>query len=125
MAERIRHASIFVNGKKIATATQSTYDVNSNDESQIADGGYFGHSDGAETTTLSVDTIEPVRPSDSKTLIQAIKRKSYLEMSVSLVAGGIHQIEMRCVKASFSSDATNGKLTGKFDFEGGASEIQG
>jgi hypothetical protein len=125
MAERIRHFSVYIANKKVATMTQSTYDVNSNDESQVADGGYFGHSDGAETTTLSVDTIEPVRKSDSATIRKALRAKSYVKVTASLISGSIETVEMRCVKASYSSDATNGKLTGKFDFEGGAAEIQG
>lgn len=118
-AERLRHASVYLRGRKVATMTNNTYGVQSGDESQFADEGYIGHADGATSTTLSVDTIEPIRESDSKPLIEAILAKSYLDMSVALVGGQIHEIRMRCKSAEFSSDTKAGTQTGKFEFEGG------
>jgi hypothetical protein len=125
LPERIRHASLYMDGEKVAECSQSEYGIASGDESQIADSGYFGHSDGAETTTLSFDTIEPVRPSSSTKIRKALRNKTYVEMSVALISGAVEQVWMRAVKANYTSDAATGKLNGKFEFEGGAAEIVG
>jgi hypothetical protein len=124
---RIRHASIYIDGKKFATVTSNTYSIASGDESQIADDGYIGHSDGAETTKLSADTIEVVsgEAEDSKKLKKALRSKRYLDMSIGLIAGDIEEVRMRCVSCEFVSESAAGKQTGKFEFEGGRAESVG
>ncbi len=125
MAERIRHASIYIGGRKVATASQNSVELNSGDEAQIADDGYLGHSDGAELTNMSFDTIEVARKADSATVVAALKSKQPLQMSAGLVGGQIHEVEMRCVKAVFTSESAKGTQTGKFDFEGGPTKAIG
>lgn len=125
MGERIRHTSIYLDGKKVATVQTNSYGGASGDESQIADEGYFGHTDGAMTTTLSADTIEPVRESDSKKIVKAMIDKKYLNFSVGIISGDIHELKMRCKSYTFDGDSSAGSLTGKFEFEGGEPKITG
>src|SRR5687768_17531050 len=104
MASRIRKYSIFVDSKKIGTVQDGTFDYSSGDESQIGDEGYLGHSDGADTSTLSCNVIVPV---DGRTdfLRDAIAKKKYLKVKLGIVDGKILDVEMRCVRASYSTDS--------------------
>lgn len=117
--ERIRHASVYLEGKKVASAKSGSFSINSGDESQIADEGFFGHADGATTSTLSIDTIEPVRETDSKKIIDALLQKKYIKLAIAVISGGIYEVTMRPKSVSFDWDATAGTLNGKFEFEGG------
>lgn len=121
--EQYRHFSFYIGGKKVATATGGEYGGKSGDEAIITDDGYSGHTSGAMTTSATINTIEPVRQSDSAVIVDALINKKYIKVSESLVAGGIHTMTMRCVNYNFTSERASGKITGKFDFEGGKPEI--
>jgi hypothetical protein len=115
---RIQHASIYSDGGKIGVTESATYTINGNDEDHITDEGWSA-SDGTLTTELDVETITPV---DGKTdaLIDAIEQKKYLKMQVGILDGRVHAVTMRCVSASYKSDAKTGSLKGSFKFRGGA-----
>lgn len=118
MGERIRHASVYFKGRKVATCHQSTFDIASGDETQLGDEGYIGHSDGATMSKVECDTVVPVG-GVGVTFIDSLMRKQYVEMGLALIDGKVAKVTMRIVNASFSSDAKSGALTGKFSFEGG------
>lgn len=119
---RVRHASIFVGGKKLGTMFNNKYSINSGDEPQFGDNGLLGYSDGAIQTTLTCTDIIPVAGQDVP-LTQALVAKSDLDMQVGLVDGHIHQITMRPLKAEFDSDAKAGTQHGNFEFGGGTPRI--
>lgn len=123
--DTFRSFSVYIDGKLVGTAQSSQYDIDANDEAVIANGEYAGHTSGAIMTTLSIDTVEPVRPSESKKLVDAILNHKYLTLSESLIGGQVHTQVMRCKKASFTTDQKTGKMDGKFEFEGGKPEVVG
>lgn len=125
MSERIRHFSFYRNGRKVAEASGNSYDINSNDEAQIADEGYMGHSDGATMTRLSTDMIVPVRRSAMNQLLEDMMQKKYVDVGLGLLGGSVHQVKMRCITCNLTGQAQNGSLTGRFEFEGGVPKIVG
>jgi hypothetical protein len=123
MSERIRHFSIYRNGRKVATASGNSYDIASNDEAQIADEGYLGHSDGATTTRLSTDLIVPVRRTAMQQLLEDMMAKKYIDIGLGILGGSVHKVKMRAVTCNHTGAAANGSLTGRFEFEGGVPDI--
>lgn len=117
---RVRHASMFFNGKKIAEMFSSEEDIASGDEPQYGDEGFVGMSDGATTTTMSFDAIVPTNGSTSAQVEAALLSKQDFDLTLGLIAGKLHQNRMRCTQATYKSDAKAGTLVGSFKFMGGA-----
>lgn len=122
-SERIRHFSIYRGSRKIAEASGNSYDINSNDEAQIADEGYIGHSDGATMTNLSTDLIVPVVRKAMQQLLDDMLAKKYIDIGLGVIGGAVHKVRMRAVKCNHTGSAQNGSLVGKFEFEGGVPDI--
>lgn len=119
--ERIRHASLWVKGKKIATMQKLKYSIIGNDERQIADGQYIGHTDGATVSDITCDVIVPIS-GKTRVVKQAIKDKIYMTCQISAIDGETDTIVMRCTKGDYDSDGKTGALTGSFSLEGGEAE---
>jgi len=122
--ERMRHFSLYYKGKKYAEMQSQTYSIPTNDERQIADGGYMGHSDGQTVTDLSVNAIVMVGGS-SITALQDMIRKQYVDIGLGIVDGKIHRIKMRCTQAEYEGEATNGTQKVRWQFEGGEPNTTG
>lgn len=75
---RVRHCSVYVNSKKIATSTGGSLEMSGNDEDQVTDEGWSGASDGAITSKLNLDTIVPVT-GELKALRTAFLNKQYVK----------------------------------------------
>jgi hypothetical protein len=118
MAKQIRPMAIYINSRKVAEVESSTYEHMSNDEAQIGTEGYVGHSDGAEMTRASFTGIIPVAGMEVR-VKEIIKNKEYVTMQF-LVDGDVESAEGRITGRNYSSDNRSGKLTGVFNFEGGA-----
>lgn len=119
---RVKHASVFVAGKKVATANTSDITVNSGDEVQFGDAGFAGFSDGATTTSCEVTEIVPITGTTFD-FDAAIVGKQNLEMSFGLLNGNIWQVTMRAMKHDYKSDAKTGTLTGSISLAGGEPKI--
>jgi len=115
---RIRHASIYLKGRKIAECHSSNLDVNSGDERMFGDEGYIGHTDGASTNDASFDCVIPVAGMETD-VEGALERKEYVDLASGIVNGKIRKVTGRFVKCSYKSDAKTGSLDGSFNFEGG------
>ena len=119
---RVKHASIFRNGKKIAECYQNKYHIASGDEAAFGDDGFEGMTDGATTTTIDCTTIVPYGGM-SVDLADDLLNKRDVDMTVGLVNGKIHEITMRVLEAEFDSDAKTGALNGAFKFMGGVPSV--
>lgn len=124
MGQRIRHASFYINGRKLAECNSGELDFASGDESQIGDEGYIGHSDGADTSTLSTESIVPVAGMQVR-LTDAYARKQYVQASGALIDGKIFKCEMRIVSLNYKSDAKSGSLMQSAKLEGGRPKFVG
>ena len=124
MPSVIRNASIYVNGKKLGTATQATYTWNSGNENQVGDGKWLGVSQGVPTSSLSCTEIIPVGGADGQaTLEDALKNYQYLQIAIGVIGTKIHKIDMAVMTAEYDTTMANGTLTGKFDLIGGDPEM--
>ena len=122
-SEKVRAASIYVDGRKSAECFESTYDWDSGDEAQIGDGEVLGYSDGPIQSTLSCKVVMPVSGSSIdmfKLIGEADGRRHHL-----LVDGKIHQVDMRVLKANVQNSHKNGTQEGNFSLGGGEPEIHG
>lgn len=119
--QRIRHASILLNSKKVAECNKSDTELNSGDELAYGDNGVIGVSDGATSTTLNFDTVVPVSGM-SITVEQIILNKQNVVIQ-TLLNGQIWECEMRFKSAKYTSDATKGTLDGSFNLIGGLPTI--
>lgn len=115
----IRPLPIYVASKKIAEVTDGTYDITSNDESQVTHDGYIGHSDGATTCKADFNTICPVAGHEFN-FVDLILNKQYVNIGI-LADGKLLQFTGRLVTLGYTTDSKSGKATGKFSFEGGPS----
>lgn len=120
---RVKHASMYANGKKIAEMYDNTYSISSGDEPQFADIGFAGMSDGAITTSLDCSVIVPVQGL-SVSMDDFLLGKQDVDILLSPIAGRLHQITMRCTNADYKSDAKTGTLNGTFKFFGGEPKKQ-
>ena len=115
---RFRSSSVFVAGKKVGQMNNVKYHYMSGDEPQFGDPGYAGHSDGAATSSLTCTQIIPVSGTDFDPHA-AIKSKVYLDITVGVIAGKLHQVTMRCIDYEVTGETKNGTLTGVFNLAGG------
>lgn len=123
-SEKVRAASIYVDGRKSAECFESTYDWDSGDEAQIGDGEVLGYSDGPIQSTLSCKVVMPVSGS-SIDMFKLMKEKRMVGVTISLVDGKIHQVDMRVLKANVQNSHKNGTQEGNFSLGGGEPEIHG
>ncbi len=121
---KVRAASVYIGGKKVGTFEGNNYDIASGDEAQFGDPGYLGHSDGAVTTKLSCTGVIPVSGMQVN-MIDIMKQKKDVDVTLALVDGKIHQVTMRVVNARGKSSHKNGSQMGDFNLEGGEPQISG
>lgn len=118
----IRHASVFVNSRKIGECFKSTTSLESGDERAFGDAGVSGFTDGAVTTELDFDTIVPMSGM-AVDLANALLGKQNVEIQTGVIDGKIWSIEMRFQSAKYESDAVKGSLNGSFKLIGGQPTI--
>lgn len=118
----IRPLSVYVDGDKQAEITSGSYKINSNDEAQITDGGYTGHSDGAVMAEVDVKTVVGVTTSGYKKVADAILNKRYVAVAIP-IEGKAHQMVGRFKTLSADWDHKNGTTMGGLTFEGGPPRV--
>lgn len=116
--------SFFYKGRKVATAEGTQYDIEGNDEDVFGDEGWLGVTSGAVTSKISVDTITPIEGSGIA-VIEDMLTKQYVNITLGVVEGKIHQVEMRCRTVSYTGENQAGSLKGKWEFMGGKPELTG
>jgi hypothetical protein len=121
---KVKAASLYINGSKVAEIEGTDYDLQGGDEAQFGDGGYQGHSDGAITTKVSATGIMPV-PGMKVDLVDRFLKKKDVSVSLATIQGKIHRITMRITNCNVKSSHRNGTQTGSFSFEGGEPEVTG
>ncbi len=115
---KIRAASMYVGGVKIAEFEGTTYDLEGGDEEQFGDPGFLGYTDGAITTKLSATGVHPVAGMKVD-LITPFLNKQDIDVGLTLINGRIHQITMRILKCNVKSSHKNGSQAGDYSFGGG------
>lgn len=121
---RFRHASLYVNGAKVAECSGSTIDIESGDEAQIGDDGFLGYSDGAITSTVSLETVRPVGGTGKKLMEEYMLNKTDVSLIGNSIEGkAFSWSSMRVTKASTKSEAKNGTLTGSYTLGSGRPDI--
>lgn len=120
--QRIRHASVFVNNKKVAECYKSDVDYKSGDERAFGDTGVIGISDGAGMMDLTFDIVVPVAGA-TVTVEKLIAQKANVDIQAGLINGEIWENQMRFTDCKYSSDATKGTLNGTFNLIGGEPTI--
>lgn len=120
---RYKHASIYIDGKKLGKATGGSYTPSSASEAQYNDDGYAGESEAPFMTEVTADTIEPIG-SSGLDLTSTMLRRTYVNLAVATVENRIHQIDnMRVVRAETRWTNNNGVKTGSYTFRGGVPKI--
>lgn len=121
---KVRHGSLFFNGKKVATLQNLTYKLKSNDGQEIADSGAY-NTDGIATSEVSCDTIVPVA-GVGVGVVKALVNHEDVALTLGIIDGTIHELtEARTQEAEFTSEVASGKQTGKFSWHAGAPNITG
>jgi hypothetical protein len=121
---KVRAASLYIDGSKVAEVEGSDYDLTGGDEAQFGAEGYMGHSEGAITTKVSCNGIIPVAGMKVDIVSIFLKKKD-VSISMASISGKIHKITMRCTNANVKSSHRNGTQNGSFTFEGGEPSVTG
>lgn len=114
---RVRHPSIFVEGKKVGQCYKTKSDINSGDELQYGDDGVIGVSDGAGNWTLEFDMIIPVAGADVNPEVM-LANKQFVDIQYGIENNKILASTMRFQKAVTDGDAKAGTLTGSYTLIG-------
>lgn len=118
----IRHAHVYVDGLKIGLAKTTTYDLSTNNQSQVGAEGYVGHSIGAKLTKVEFDEIVPASGIRSN-LIRGYLMKDKSAVVGYFAGGELYLQDMMCTQATISGESLNGTLACKVVMEGGKPEI--
>ena len=121
MAFRIKPSSIYVKSKKVGMAKNGKLSIKSNDERQVGDGGYKGHSDGVETCDMSFDAIVSVS-GETAPIVDILKNKEYVKIHAGVLDGGIYEVEGRIMGVDYDWDHEKGTCMGAFTIEGGTAK---
>lgn len=117
-----RSAPIYAEGKKIAEIESGDYDIDSGDEQvNLTDG--VDYTNGQITTKMTCNVIVPVSGMTTR-LVSYLVQKQPVLIGI-FVDGQMHQVTMRPMRANYKTDSKSGKLTGSFEFNGGAPELTG
>lgn len=121
---KVRAASMYIDGSKVAEFEGSDYDLVGGDEAQFGAEGYMGHSEGAITSKVTANGLIPVAGMKVDIMSIFLKKKD-VSVALASVSGKIHKITMRCTNANVKSSHRNGTQSGSFTFEGGEPSVTG
>jgi hypothetical protein len=119
----IRPAPVYYRSKKVAEIREGTYEIDSNDQREIAAEGYIGHTDGATTSNIQMTLIVPV-PGLSIPMLADMLRKAYVKIGLFEDAK-LHNLEGRITKISYSWNHEKGENRCVGSFESGAPDLAG
>lgn len=107
----VRHASLYVGGRKVGTMTTNAYRIDR-------------YAPGKFATIIDADTIVTVDPVRTHDFADDLLNEREIDVTVGLIAGKRHVIRMRVTQAEFISDTKTGTLRGKFRFIGGVPKVE-
>jgi len=118
----IQHASVFVNGTKVATAHQLVLRISANSEEVWGDAGFLTYTQGAPTCRGEITEIAPVAGT-TFSFDKAVIAQQDLTLQWAAVDGSIWNIVMRTLDSEYSSDAMRGTLNRKVTLGGGVPQM--
>lgn len=114
-SSRFRPIPWYINGRKIAEANGTAYNLNSGDEVQIGHDGVLGLSDGIPMIKLDVDYVQPVAGTQIDFMSMFVNKQ---EIQVQGAIGGkVHAIPMRITDVAITSTSKTGAVTGKLTLQ--------
>lgn len=122
MADSVFRAfPLYLNGKKVAEAMSSTYEVTNNNANQIGIDGVLGQSRGVIETKIDFDAVIPIAGMQIN-IDAIIASGESVGMGVA-VNGGFQIVSGTVTGVSYSSDSKTGESKGKYSFIGGAPQL--
>jgi hypothetical protein len=122
--ETVRSADVFYKTRKVGLSTGGTLELSANGEDQVTAKGWVGQSKAPGTSKLTLNTIDPVAGSEITALSDFLLRKT-VGLSVAMLDGKIHELEMVCVNIRYEWDQARGTKTAVYDFAGGEPDLVG
>ncbi len=125
MANRYRHASVYIDSVRAVKLTGGTYRLNSASEPVYNDNGYDGETEAPFMSEITANTAEQVGSSglDLHTLML---RRTKLRVAVTSLEGKVHEMkDMRVTQAETTWANQNGTHTGSYTLRAGEPNIVG
>ncbi len=116
--QRVRNYSVYIGGKRIASATGSEYAIENGNEPVYADGEIIAFWEGIPRCTLTLHAIVPFFAGTTLRILEALLSSEWVTLGLRQVEGRHHIFRAQCVKVAYSSQSANGTLTGSYDFVG-------
>ncbi len=121
---RVKHASIFYNGKRVATLQGCKIRIKNGSGQELADGGAY-NTDGQVTSEISADNIVPISGIGVPMLQDLVDQRN-ATISAGLVDGKILVFDdARPVDAEYASEVASGKQTAAYNYQAGKPKITG
>ena len=118
------NASIWLEGRKLATFTTWDYNGVNSGEPIVNDDGWDGVSRGNNSSTLDVNEMTPVG-GNGQDLATKMLRGTVLNITLAPVDGKRHSMPMICRSFNYKSDSSKRTLEGSFKFEGAPPTVSG
>lgn len=116
MSSVFRVHPIYINGEKVAEASDTSEDRNMNVANVFGTDGVLGQSIGAEETKVDFSTVVPVQGMEI-----SIDDLLGVPLTIGILRNGRMMLADGMIASSnYSSSSQDGKSTGKFSFMGGA-----
>ncbi len=121
---RVKHASIFYNGKRVATMTGCKVKIKNGSGQELADGGAY-NTDGQVTSEISADHIVPITGIGVPVLVDLINQQN-ATISVGILDGKILVFDdARPLDAEYLSEVASGKQTAAYNWQAGKPKVTG
>jgi hypothetical protein len=121
-ASHFKWAACYIDGRKIARATEGSFELSESGEAVITEDGWAGESDGPIMSSMNVTQAVAVGGNGHAIEDAFIKRK-FVKMTWGLLNGRIYTAEMKIKTLNFSGSHQNGNQTLAFTASGGQPEI--
>lgn len=114
---RVQSAKIFSGGRRVGTAQNVEYTINSNDTQELTDQGPVA-TDGITVTEASCTSIMPVTGITAPWFKAVIDHED-IDLILGVIDGKLHSLKgCRCKSVRVTSEMSSGKQTGQFEFFG-------
>lgn len=118
--EIIQSFSVYLRGRKIATANTAKLTRTSGGALKFGDGKVLGFSKGIPTSNLTITTIVVHGgKSEIQEMEDALDNHTPLEFALGVINGSIKTATLWCTQADYDTNMETGDLTGSFTFQGG------
>lgn len=127
MAEIVRAWNIYLDNKKVATATSMESTLEAAGELQKTAEGVVARAQGVAEAKVTLNTITTVGgKAATQKLVTALLNNVPVKLTTGVVDGKIREYkEMWCHSEQLSAEFANGTAKGVYQFEGGPPKISG